>query len=293
MSSDLDNLTRKRENARQLHSVVQTMKSLASVTIGQFEEAAVALKDYSDTVERGLVGYLKGVPDTERIAKKTRVSRPSAARISILFGTDLGMVGSFNEYVSEAALADDFPGSQTNYYLIGERMAESLETSRPGCFYSTPYSRSSLITLITKIIKDLIQVIDARPQTQVKLYYNRLEKGIGSSPVCMRILPLDEDWYRDYRSRPWSSRVIPEVIYNDSEILAALTQQFLFIELFKAGAEAIMAENAARMEYMEQAEKKIDEMLEELTMEIRRTRQKDINNELLDIVSAFEALVDT
>ncbi|MBZ0187269.1 MAG: F0F1 ATP synthase subunit gamma [Candidatus Obscuribacterales bacterium] len=147
-------------------------------------------------------------------------------------------------------------------------------------------------TLITDIIKELSRVIAFKPQTQVRLYYNRLEKGIGLSLVSMRLLPLDEDWYRDYRSRPWSSPVIPQVIYNDREILAALTQQFLFVELFKAGAEAIMAENAARLRYMEQAEKKIEDMLDELTMEIRRTRQKDINNELLDIVSAYEALLE-
>jgi F-type H+-transporting ATPase subunit gamma len=50
------------------------------------------------------------------------------------------------------------------------------------------------------------------------------------------------------------------------------------------------SENAARLMAMQAAEKNIVEMLEELKSRFREQRQANITNELLDIVSGFEAL---
>ncbi len=47
----LENLRRKIQTATDLGSVVTTMKTLAAVSIRQYEQAAEALDDYSRTIE--------------------------------------------------------------------------------------------------------------------------------------------------------------------------------------------------------------------------------------------------
>jgi F-type H+-transporting ATPase subunit gamma len=69
-----------------------------------------------------------------------------------------------------------------------------------------------------------------------------------------------------------------------------LFQQYLFVALFRALAQSSAAENAARLMAMQAAEKNILETQENLMARFREQRQANITNELLDIVSGFEAL---
>ena len=55
-------------------------------------------------------------------------------------------------------------------------------------------------------------------------------------------------------------------------------------------AESLSAENASRIASMQNAERNIEEQLEELKARFRHQRQQSITEELLDIVSGFEAL---
>ena len=85
---------------------------------------------------------------------------------------------------------------------------------------------------------------------------------------------------------------LPQFSLPPDQLLAALIRSYLFAELFRAGAEALVTENAARLARMQQAEQSVDEKLEELTAETRSVRQSEITTELLDVIIGFEALKD-
>ena len=72
----------------------------------------------------------------------------------------------------------------------------------------------------------------------------------------------------------------------------ALIREYLFVSLFKACAESLASENASRLAAMQRAEKNIDDMLEELSRLYNSRRQSDIDEELFDVVSGFNALSD-
>jgi F0F1-type ATP synthase gamma subunit len=58
----------------------------------------------------------------------------------------------------------------------------------------------------------------------------------------------------------------------------------------RASAESLTSENASRLASMQGAERNIEERLEQLTQRYHRGRQMAITEELLDIVTGFEAL---
>ncbi len=76
------------------------------------------------------------------------------------------------------------------------------------------------------------------------------------------------------------------------KLLSSLIRQQLFIKLFNACAESLAGEHASRLMSMQVAEKNIQERLESLTASYRQQRQGQITEELLDVVSGFEALQD-
>ena len=67
-------------------------------------------------------------------------------------------------------------------------------------------------------------------------------------------------------------------------------QQHIFASIYKAFAQSLACESAARLAAMQAAEKNILELEENLQGRFRENRQSAITAELLDIISGFEAL---
>ena len=68
----------------------------------------------------------------------------------------------------------------------------------------------------------------------------------------------------------------------------AFVAEYLFVALARASAESLASENAARLEAMQRAEGNIDELLHNLQLSLGRERQARIDEELFDLVAAYE-----
>lgn len=91
----------------------------------------------------------------------------------------------------------------------------------------------------------------------------------------------------------WPTSTLPEVMAasgGTGTILSVLIREYLFISLFRACAESLASENASRLAAMERADKNIDELRATLKSSSHRIRQTQIDEELFDVISGFEAL---
>ncbi|MEO6421310.1 MAG: F0F1 ATP synthase subunit gamma, partial [Candidatus Nitrotoga sp.] len=120
--------------------------------------------------------------------------------------------------------------------------------------------------------------------------HNRPQSGAVYEPVCQRLLPLDAQWRQGLVNVCWPTGNLPEVMHGSTATLRVLIGEYLFISLFRACAESLASENASRLMAMERADKNINELLENLDGTFYRLRQSDIDEELFDVVSGFEAL---
>jgi F-type H+-transporting ATPase subunit gamma len=74
------------------------------------------------------------------------------------------------------------------------------------------------------------------------------------------------------------------------DLFRSLIREYLFVSVYRAFANSLASENASRLAAMQSAEKNIEERIEELLIQFHRQRQMTITEELLDIVSGFEAM---
>jgi F-type H+-transporting ATPase subunit gamma len=125
----------------------------------------------------------------------------------------------------------------------------------------------------------------------VRVYHNAYRTGGDYVPVRRSLLPLDREWLARIRGEPWPSRVIPMFRAPWSELFAFLVREYLFLSLFRAGAESMAAEHASRMQAMEKALGRIEEHLDELRGRHRTLRQAAATEELLDVSAGYEALI--
>ena len=103
MSDTTASLRRKINSAGDLQAVVRTMKALAASNIGQYEQSVRALGDYYRTVELGLSLCFRGTGSAAALTGETRPTDAGAIG-AVVFGSDQGLVGQFNDVVADYAL---------------------------------------------------------------------------------------------------------------------------------------------------------------------------------------------
>lgn len=274
-----------------LGTVVRTMKALSAASIRQYERASESLVDYTRTVELGLHVVLR---DLGAPAEETRSTEPRAC--AVVFGSDHGLCGRFNEDVVDHALdrRKELPGARRRWPLlvVGARPAALLEDAGEGVEQGLPLPGSA--ARIAATVQRLLLAIEAWRReaavTRVDVFHNRPRDGGGYEPVDRRLIPVDVARLRRLEARPWPSHRLPVYHMDPRRLLARLLRQHFFVTLFQACAESQAAEHAGRLSAMQSAERNLDERRDELTTRYRRVRQAAITGELLDVTAGFEAL---
>lgn len=128
---------------------------------------------------------------------------------------------------------------------------------------------------------------------QAYLFYNKYLSRAKYRPHTVRLLPVDQQWLEGLRKKPWSTNMLPSFTMDRKQLFSTLVRQYLFVSLFRAFAESLASENASRLTSMQEAERNIGEQLAELNAQFHQLRQMSITEELLDIVSGFEAMKES
>ena len=289
MSDTLASLRRKLNGAEQLGSVVRAMKAVAASSIGQYEQAVDALGQYQRSVELGLSLCLRG--------EQPAAAAPAAARDramgALIFGSDQGLVGRFNEVIGEFALQAlrNLPGPKT-IWAVGERVSPSLEEA--GLDITKRFALPSSVAAITALVAEIqieIEGYTARERhSEVHVFHNHPQTAARYEVTRQRLLPLDVAWRKRLTDIPWPTAQLAELLGGGGPSLPALVHEHLFICLYKACAESLASENASRLEAMQRAEKNIESVSAQLRRSLNRLRQSSIDEELFDVVAGFNAL---
>ena len=292
MSDSVASLRKKIDSAGELKSVVRTMKALAASSIGQYEASVLALEDYARALELGLSACFRDIGPTSLEPEANRNSESQALTV-IVFGSDQGLVGQFNETIADYAInsVKALPG-RPEVWAIGERVRWLLadaELDVKGLF-AVPTS----VRLITQLVGDIQLAVEtqsaAAPNARLYVFHNQPRPGALYEPIGQRLLPLDDKWRRDLVNIQWPTANLPEILCSRSAALGALISGHLFISIFSACAESLASENSSRLAAMQRADKNIGELLESLQSKFHSLRQASIDEELFDVVSGFEAL---
>ncbi len=268
------------------------MKALAASNIGQYEKAERALGDYYQSIELGLSIFFRHRAAME-LPVEDRQHALGRSVGAVVFGSDQGLVGPFNDKVAEFALTTLEPLSITpRVWAVGDRVEARLVGSGLPLsgFFPVPNSVKAITPLVGQILVEC-EPPDTRGEfDELFLFYNRPTSRAVYAPVAQRLLPLDNVWRRKLADIPWPTGSLPEPLGDRRTTLRALIREYLFVSIFRACAESLASENASRLAAMQRADKNIDELLDDLTGRFQRLRQSRIDEELFDVTSGFEAL---
>lgn len=280
----LERLARQAAAIESILGIVRTMKALAAVNIPAAERAAESASAFHETILDGLSVALRAMPRPD-IAPRAPDPQP---RIVIAFGTDHGLCGGFNEAVARAvASIADAP----RVFAVGGRIASAVE--RQGRSVHRTFRAAAASDGLRALAAELITAVDAASEsgTEVVDLIHQTRTSGGTTVVeHARLLPLDDAFLSDLANRPWPGARLPMLPADASAVFRSLTRQHLALSLYRAGTQSLAAEHTTRLALMSHAEKELDRRRDEVGAAHRRLRQAHITDELLDIVSGFEAI---
>lgn len=290
MSEASVGVRRQIRSAEGLKSVVRTMKTLAAVSIGPFEKALQSLEDYVRIVDTGLKAFFRS---SDMLIFRLATEDLPGGIGAVVFGSDLGLVGPFNEHLARFAAGELGKFSrEVMIWPVGERLFDKLADYRfpLAGIYPVPESIESIPALLSRILLDLDEQRVKGKISKIFLFYNRPAFGTGFEPVCETLLPLDRGWLQGLKEAPWPTRMFPELWDGPRETFEALIREYLFVSMFKACARSGASEQATRLAAMQRAEKNINELLDDLRRVFHQSRQNAIMEELFDVIAGFEVL---
>ncbi|MEX0589338.1 MAG: F0F1 ATP synthase subunit gamma [Cyanobium sp.] len=301
----LEALQTRLSRVESLRSVVRTMKAMAMVNQHTFEKAHRSTSAYSATVELALQAVLQQ-RRFSAAAPGPLQQQPESQNFSsvvvVIFGSDHGLCGAFNEQIVSHARAvvqglNPLP-QRVRCLIVGTRLLPLMAPN--GLSADECLALPASLSGVPELIDQLLLAIPCSPSNpelcslglpeRILLVHHRPAGQASTSPWFSQLLPLEQAWLSELEQRPWASTSQPACSTPWETLFPLVVEEYLGICLHQAAVASMASENIARLLAMHAAESNIDERLARLRQDYRQLRQGVITDELLDIVSGFEAL---
>lgn len=285
-------LQRKIKTTQDLRDIVSNMKTLSSVSILQYEQANTVLDKYQRNLRDAfqVLAIHNGMPQIK--SQKT----PNPRHLFVLVGSDNGMVGKFNREVTEKVnnfIKEQKIAKKDAYFItIGKRLSALAEQSGFNILnsFATSNSVKSVIDLTETVLMHIEQAIRKSRITDIYTCCHYRNGTSGVSTEMKKILPIENAMLQKLKYKKWETNNVPMMPVDKELMFKALTSEMLMITIARHINSSLSAEHYTRMTNMQNAEKNIDENLEEMNLLYQQQRQEEITNELIDVISGANAM---
>ncbi|WP_283408851.1 F0F1 ATP synthase subunit gamma [Anoxynatronum buryatiense] len=282
---NLQSIKRSINSAESLQSIVSTMKAHASSVITQFQNAAAASMAYRHVLDRALYVVITTGEETKDHRQEVKGSD-----IHVLFGSDHGLVGRFNERIVAFAQEKITPANEDVILVVGQQVINRLEKGfKVDVVLPVPQTEEGITSMVQRLLLAIDEIRESKTIGRILLYYNKPQDAASFTEETELLFPIDLEELAKNKA-DWQSNALPTYFVSKKNLLSHLIHQYFFISLYRAFCYSLASENASRLASMQAAEKNIDERLTELNAKYRRQRQNQITEEVNDVISGFKAI---
>jgi F-type H+-transporting ATPase subunit gamma len=282
----IHDLKKRIQSVRNTQQTTRAMKMVSAAKLRRAQDMILNHRPYAG----GLVDLLgtlsqEGSPD----ALEPYIHSPGAAKgapvLWVGMSSDRGLCGGFNAVVLsrlDHILAKD---PQAKVMTLGKKLTEMF-SKRPafaGTFgeFSGPVQFER-----AKGIRDqLLKLFRQGEYASIHFCSNQFVNAVTTQVECQTFLPLG---HHKAAAKPRDEGVRLMKPHAD-QVLAALVEKTLTIQVYRCLLESQAAEHAARMSAMENAHKNAKDMIRSLTLKFNKQRQAAITKELLEIIAGSES----
>lgn len=278
---------------QELKRLVGAMRAIASMRMQEAMRALVSVREYGAALAAAVHDGLEiageeahpGGSDGRVLDAPRLPARRTARRAIVLFASEHGFVGGFNQRLI-AAVAADLAASDA-LMIVGTRGAAfAAERGYAAAWTHRLATRLDGIPETVRLLEEaLLSRISREEIVRAEVVFARFGRRGELVMERRRLFPLELGAQRARRQGLAPLHDLPA-----PELLEKLTAEYMLAQLTEAATEAIAAENAARFAAMESARDNVARKLETLRLDASRARQEEVTTELLDLITGDEAL---
>lgn len=282
----LIDLRRRIRSVRNTQQITQAMKTVATAKLKKVQRPLMEARPYWHSYPNFLSEVIFWA---DRRVHPLLMKREERRIVIIVLTSDKGLCGAFNSNLLEKArtfFEEKAKKAEVHSILIGKK-AEIFFKNLP---YHTDRVYSGNVEKLTRedirdLVHYLIQLYAFSRVDAVYMAYNEFKSILAPRITMIRLLPVEraetekvqEGWAPDWEPdlRPLFDTLLPLYVEN---------------QVFHVFFESSAAEQAARMMAMDNATQNAEDLIGDLTLLLNKVRQASITKELLEIMTAVEAL---
>ncbi|HEY7889225.1 MAG TPA: F0F1 ATP synthase subunit gamma [Steroidobacteraceae bacterium] len=265
----------------ELQRIVGAMRAIASMRVQEALRALTSVREYGSAMAAAVREALAIAAD-ERIAPGE--AQRGGRRAIVVFTSEHGFVGGFNERLLEAAGVN--PDVGDTLLIVGSR-GGALASDR-GLTVASTHAMATRLASVPEVVERVREGLYSRIASaeikRAEVVFGSHQRS-GATVIGRRqLFPLDLSARRE-RFEPVPLHDLPA-----AELLERLTAEYILSQLTEAATESLAAENAARFAAMEAAHDNVGKKVQALRLDASRARQEEVTTELLDLVIGQQAV---
>ena len=278
--------------------ITSAMKMVAAAKLRRAQEQAEAARPYAQRMER-MLGSLAAASAGQASAPPLLAGTGGDQVHLVVVGTaDRGLCGGFNSSIvreSRKLIAGLVEAGKTVKILcVGRKGRDQLRRDYGNLIVDTLEDVSRPRPSFEKseeIAQRITGMFEAGEFDVCTMVYAEFKSAMTQIVRRQQFIPFAPGGGEEETSEVGGgTSAMYEYEPDEQEILAALLPRNLAVQMYKALLENSASEHGARMTAMDSATRNAGDMIDRLTLVYNRTRQATITSELIEIISAKEAM---
>lgn len=277
--------------------ITSAMKMVAAAKLRRAQASAEAARPYAAAMRRmlgELAAATKGEDGGPRLLAGTGQDK---VHLLVPLTSDRGLCGGFNSNVHRLTV-------QTIRRLQSEgKTVKLLPVGRRAFNF---FSRDYADLIIDKIIgvsgkevpfsaasnlgEKINALLEAGEIDVCSLVFNKFKNAMTQVPTCQQLVPMVMDEAEEKPAAASNDVALYEFEPDEATLLEMLLPRNLQVQIYASLLETAAGENGARMTAMDNATRNAGRSIDSLSKVYNRTRQTNITNELIEIISGAQAV---
>ncbi|MBS1072243.1 F0F1 ATP synthase subunit gamma [Gluconobacter cerinus] len=276
--------------------ITNAMKMVAASKLRRAQSQAEAARPYAEAMGRMMAELAAASRGADASSLPTLLGGTGKDQVHlvVVLTSDRGLAGGFNANIVRSArqlirtLRDE--GRTVRLLPVGRKGADILAKEYPDLVVERVAGTEGRDVGFDKaeyVGKKIVAMLEAGEIDRCTLIYNRFVNAMTQIAIQLPLVPLSVA--ENDNAAPAEA---PQYEFEPDEatLLANLLPRNLQVQIFSALLESAAGEQGARMTAMDNASRNASKAIDRLSQKYNRTRQANITNELIEIISGAEAV---
>ena len=295
--ASLKDLRSRIASVKSTKKITSAMKMVAASTLRRSQDAAEAARPYADRMGTMLGRLAAAVGGSQGAPKLLAGTGKDDVHLLVVFTADRGLCGGFNASIIKATRikirALRAAGKTVKLICVGRKGADALKREFGDAIvarYTGVEGKKGIdFSAATDVADKILALYDEGEFDVCSIFYNKFVSAISQVVTEQQLVPFAVP-EADGQEEATGSSAVYEYEPSEEAILADLLPRNVGVQIFGAMLESSASEHGARMSAMDNATRNAGDMIDRLSIQYNRSRQAQITNELIEIISGAEAL---